>query len=50
MSSSLHVVLDVALVAMDDANRVGGDDGHLVVGQVDDLVGVARPAASRRWR
>ena len=37
----LHAVLDVALVAMDDAKGVGGDDGQFVIGQVDDLVGVA---------
>ena len=26
------------LVAMDHAQRIGRDDGHLVIGQVDDLV------------
>ena len=34
-------MVDVPVVAVDDAERVGGDDGQLVVGQVDDLVGVA---------
>ena len=33
--------VDVALIAMDDAQRVGGDHGELVIGQIDDLVGVA---------
>ena len=50
MSSVLHVVRDVAFVAMDDAERVGGDDGDLVVGQIDDRVGVADERRARRWR
>ena len=37
----LHVVVDVPVVAVHDANRPVGDHGDLVVGEVDDLVGVA---------
>ena len=41
MSSACTSCVHVPLVAMDHAQRVGRDDGHLVVGQIDDLVGVA---------
>ena len=37
----LHVVPHVPFVAMNDANRVGRDDGQLMVGQVDDAIRVA---------
>ena len=45
-----HVVGDVPLIAIDHVQRVGRDDGQLVVGQVDDLGRCGRPAAKRRWR
>ena len=35
----VNAVVDVALVAMNDPQAVGGDDGQLVIGQIDDLVG-----------
>ena len=41
----LHVVVDFALVAMNDAQRVSRDDGDLVLGQIDDLVRVPN-----QWR
>ena len=37
----VNAVVDVALVAMDHPQTVRGDDGQLVLGQVDDLVGIA---------
>ena len=47
---SLHVVLHVAFVAVDDAQRVGRDHRQFVIGQVDDSCRCGRPAARRRWR
>ena len=37
----VDAVVDVALVAVDDPQRVGREHRQLMVGQVDDLVGVA---------
>ena len=37
----LHAVMDFALVAMDDAQRVGRNNRNLMLGQINDLVGVA---------
>ena len=36
----LHVVPHVAFIAMDDSDRLGGDHGDFIVGQVDDAIGV----------
>ena len=36
-----HAVLNRALFTMNDAQRMGGDHGHFVVGQIDDLIGIA---------
>ncbi len=38
---SLHTVMHFSLVAMDDAQVIGRDDGDLVLGQVDNLVRIA---------
>ena len=40
MSSTRTVCGNLSLIAIDDAQRIGRDHGHLVIGQVDDLVGV----------
>ncbi len=40
-----HGVRNVALVAIDHGQRFGGYDRQLMIGQVDDLIGVAR-----QWR
>ncbi len=37
----VNAVVDLPLIAVNHAEAVGGDDGQLVVGQVDDLVGIA---------
>ena len=37
----LHVMSDVAFVAVDDSDRLGGDDGDFIVGQIDDAIGVS---------
>ena len=46
----VHQMLDAAMVAMRDFQRIGGDHGDLMIGQIDDLVGPAGRAARRRWR
>ena len=37
----LDVVLDLSLIAVDHAERVGREHRQLVVGEVDDLIGAA---------
>ena len=37
----LHIVSDVAFVAVANVEAIGGDDGELVLLQIDDLVGAA---------
>ncbi len=37
-----HGVRDVAMITIDHRQGVGGDHGHLVIGQVDDLIDIAR--------
>ena len=48
--SKFDVVGDVALIAMNHANRIGSHDGDFIVGQIDDLVGTSSREASHRWR
>ena len=37
----LHCVFDVSLIAMDHLERIAGNDCHFMIGQINDLFGVA---------